>query len=107
MRLLAANSSALRNSKNITANALLQLTSDTRRVLSRECKTSSHQQFHAVMASGSLISSSGQSHGATHSALWLPIDLFLEDTMDGSQVLATSATETLMGTFNFYIKKLL
>lgn len=97
LRLLAANSLALRSSKKITPEAMLQLTSDTRRLLSRECKTSSLQQFHAVMASGSLISSAGQCHGASHSALWLPIDLFLEDTMDGSQVVATSAAETLTG----------
>ncbi|KAM7521558.1 hypothetical protein LguiA_011460 [Lonicera macranthoides] len=97
LRLLAANSLTLRSSKKITPEAMLQLTSDTRRLLSRECKTSSLQQFHAVMASGSLISSAGQCHGASHSALWLPIDLFLEDTMDGSQVVATSAAETLTG----------
>ncbi|CAK9151038.1 unnamed protein product [Ilex paraguariensis] len=97
LRLLAANSSALRSSKNITPEVLLQLASDSRRVLSRECKTSSQQQFHAMMASGSLVSSAGQCHGASRSALWLPIDLFLEDTMDGSQVTATSAAETLTG----------
>ena len=49
--------------------------------------------------SGSIISSSVQCHGATHSALWLSIDIFLEDTMDGSQVVATSATETVIGMF--------
>ncbi|KAA8543204.1 hypothetical protein F0562_021301 [Nyssa sinensis] len=97
LRILAASSSALRNSKNITPDALLQLTSDTRRVLSRDCKTSPQQAFHAVMASGSLISSAGQCHGTSCSALWLPIDLFLEDTLDGSQVVATSAIETLTG----------
>lgn len=104
LQLLASNSSALRYSKSITADALLQLASDTSRVISHELKTSSHQQFHSVMASGSLISSSGQSQGATHSALWLPIDLYFEDTMDGSQVVAISATETLMGTFDFALK---
>ncbi|KAK3005901.1 hypothetical protein RJ639_017767 [Escallonia herrerae] len=97
IRLLAANSPALRSSKNITPESLLQLTSDTRRVLSRECKTSSQQQFHAVMASGSLISSAGQCLGAGRSARWIPFDLFLEDTMDGSQIATTSAAETLTG----------
>jgi hypothetical protein len=97
LRILAANSLALRTSNKVTPECILQLTSDTRRLLSRECKTSSLQQFHAVMASGSLISSAGQCHGASHSALWLPIDLFLEDIMDGSQVTATSAAETLTG----------
>lgn len=58
------------------------------------------------------MSSAGQCHGASQSALWLPIDLFLEDAMDGSQVGATSAVETLTGKsfhfpshfcFNFFI----
>lgn len=97
MRLLAANSSALRNSKTITPEALLQLTSDTRILLSRQRKTYSQQHFHAIMASGSLMSSAAQCHGASRSAIWLPIDLFLEDTMDGSQMTATSAAEILTG----------
>ncbi|PSR94800.1 Mediator of RNA polymerase II transcription subunit 33A like [Actinidia chinensis var. chinensis] len=96
VQLLAANSSALRNSKNITPDALLQLTSDKRIVLSRECKTSLQRQFHAVIA-GSLVSSACQCHGTSQSALWLPFDLFLEDSMDGSQVTATSAAEILTG----------
>ncbi|XAR61234.1 hypothetical protein NMG60_11034880 [Bertholletia excelsa] len=95
--LLAAKSSGLRNSKNITREGLLQLTSDTRKVLSRECKTSSQKQFHAVIASGSLASSASQFHGTSDSALWLPFDVFLEDTMDGSQVASTSAVEVLTG----------
>ncbi|MCD9643169.1 hypothetical protein HAX54_030388 [Datura stramonium] len=97
LRLLVSKSSALRNSKNISPEDLVQLTSDNRVVLSRKCKTSSHKRFHAVMATGSLISSADQCHGASPSVLWLPIDLFLEDIMDGSQVAATSAAETLTG----------
>ncbi|XP_055813312.1 mediator of RNA polymerase II transcription subunit 33A-like [Solanum dulcamara] len=97
LRLLVSNSSALRNSKNISPEALVQLTSDNRVVLSRKCKTSSHKRFHAVVASGSLVSSADQCHGASPSVLWLPIDLFLEDIMDGSQVAVTSAAETLSG----------
>ncbi|XP_023738401.1 mediator of RNA polymerase II transcription subunit 33A [Lactuca sativa] len=97
LRLLVANSTAVRNSKDIIPEALLQLTSDNPVQLSRECKgkTISLQQFHAIAACGSLISSAGQSHGASRSAIWLPIDLFLEDTMDGYVVAATSASETL------------
>nr|POE97226.1 mediator of rna polymerase ii transcription subunit 33a [Quercus suber] len=97
LQLLSAKSVVLRNSKHITPETLLQLTSDTRRLLSRECKTMWGQAFHAVMASGSLISSANQVHGTSLSALWLPIDLFLEDALDGSQVAATSAVETLTG----------
>ncbi|XP_012092293.1 mediator of RNA polymerase II transcription subunit 33B isoform X2 [Jatropha curcas] len=97
VRLLAAHSAALRNSKHITAEILLQLTSDTRQLLSGDTKRISQQDFHAVMSSRSLISSAGQCHGASWSALWLPIDLFLEDAMDGSQVAAISAVENLTG----------
>lgn len=84
----------------------MQLTSDNRVVLSRKCKTSSHKRFHAVVASGSLVSSADQCHGASPSVLWLPIDLFLEDIMDGSQVAVTSAAETLSGIHSTILKLL-
>jgi hypothetical protein len=101
LQLLVVHSTALRNSKHTTPDAFLQLTSETHRVLSREGKTISHHEFHAVMFSGSLKSSVGQCHGASHSAVWLPIDLFLEDTMDGSLVTTTSAVENLISTSHF------
>ncbi|KAH8499845.1 hypothetical protein H0E87_015187 [Populus deltoides] len=99
LQLLGTNSSALRNSKILTAEDLLQLTtgSGSNMVLSRESKTSSLQKFHSVMAFGSLVSSSGLCQGASHSALWLPLDLALEDAMDGYQVNATSAIEIITG----------
>ncbi|KAG6732058.1 hypothetical protein I3842_01G157900 [Carya illinoinensis] len=97
LRLLEANSSALRNSKALTPEALNQLTSDTRIVLSRECKTTSLQKFHGVMAFGSLSTSAGLCQGASRSALWLPLDLLLEDAMDGYLVNATSAIEIITG----------
>ncbi|KAH0978452.1 hypothetical protein GBA52_028171 [Prunus armeniaca] len=97
MQVLAANSSVLRTLKHITPESLLQLTSDTRRLLTRECKIISRQDFHAVLSSGSLRSSASQSHGVSSSAFWLPIDLFLEDAMDGSEVAIISAVETLTG----------
>lgn len=95
LKLLGANSSALRNSNNITPESLLQLTSNTGKVFSRECKTSSLKEIHAVMAS-----STGLCHGTSRSSLWLPLDLVLEDAMDGSQVTATSAMEIITGTGN-------
>uniref|UniRef100_A0A7N0T3L3 Reduced epidermal fluorescence 4 n=2 Tax=Kalanchoe fedtschenkoi TaxID=63787 RepID=A0A7N0T3L3_KALFE len=95
VKILSTNSSVLRLSKYITPESILRLTSDERQVLSRESKTSSKNAFHAVTASNPLTSSAGQSHGASWSSLWLPIDIFLEDAMDGSQVVATSAVETL------------
>ncbi|XVF32630.1 hypothetical protein REPUB_Repub17cG0098800 [Reevesia pubescens] len=97
LRFLVAKSVALRNSKHVTPEALLQLTSDTCNALSRECKTISQQVFHAVISSGSLRSSSGQCHGTSPSEHWLPIDLFLEDAMDGAHVAATGALESLTG----------
>lgn len=81
----------------MTPEVLVQLISDTRQVLSRECKTSCLQKFHEVMAYGPLASSAGLCHGTTRSALWLPLDLVLEDVMDGSQVNATSAIEIVIG----------
>ncbi|GLT81473.1 hypothetical protein SLA2020_528570 [Shorea laevis] len=92
LQLLGPNSSTLKNSKTLTPEALLQLTSDTHIVLSQECKTSSFQKFHAVMAS-----SAGLCHGASRSALWLPLDLALEDAMDGYQVNTISAIEIISG----------
>lgn len=99
LHLLVSNSSALRNSKNISPEALVLLISKNRGVLSRECKTSSRKFLHAVMASGSLALSASRFDDASTSVLWLPIDLFLEDTMDGSKVAATSAADTLTGKY--------
>ncbi|GFP97857.1 mediator of RNA polymerase ii transcription subunit 33a [Phtheirospermum japonicum] len=78
LRLLTAKSASLRNSKNISPEALLQLTSHTRKVLSRACKMSIIGTTH--------IPSAGICNGTFRSALWLPIDLYLEDIMDGSQI---------------------
>ncbi|KAG5236083.1 hypothetical protein OIU76_010903 [Salix suchowensis] len=97
LELLGANSSALRNSKLLTAKDLLQLITDSGGSIVRESETSSLRKFHSVMDSGSLVSSSGSCQGASCSALWLPLDLALEDAMDGYQVNATSAIEIITG----------
>ncbi|GMI66544.1 REDUCED EPIDERMAL FLUORESCENCE 4 [Hibiscus trionum] len=97
LRVLAAKSMVLRNSKHITPEALLNLTSDVHKVVSRKCKTISQQEFNADLGSGPLTTSSSRCHGTSPSARWLPIDLFLEDAMDGSQVAATGAVESLTG----------
>ncbi|GMJ09138.1 REDUCED EPIDERMAL FLUORESCENCE 4 [Hibiscus trionum] len=96
LRVLAAKSMALKNAKHITPEALLNLTSDVHKFVSRLCKTISQQEFNADLGSRSLTTSS-QCHGTSPSARWLPIDLFLEDAMDGSQVAATGAVESLTG----------
>lgn len=97
VQLLTTHSAALRNSELVTPEVLLQLTSDTRKLFTEDHKKISLQDFQAVLSSGSLISSAGQCHGASWSVLWLPIDLLLEDAMDGSQVPAVSAVENLTG----------
>ncbi|KAM7257199.1 hypothetical protein ACFE04_012940 [Oxalis oulophora] len=95
LRLLAANSSLLTSSKNINPDKLLQLTPKTPVVLSGKPKMTSEEKFIEVMASGALLSSAGECRGTSHSALWLPIDLFFEDAMDGAQVRPNSAVEDL------------
>ncbi|XP_047162547.1 mediator of RNA polymerase II transcription subunit 33A [Vigna umbellata] len=97
LQLLATNSLALRKSRNLSPEALLQLSSDSCMVLSREYKTNSQQKFQTVMSLEYLSSSASLCHGASHSALWIPLDLVLEDSMDGYQVSATSAIETISG----------
>lgn len=97
LQLLGANSLALRKSRTMGPEALLQFTLDTGILLSQEHKTSSQQKFQAVMAFEYLSSSASLCHGASHSAIWIPLDLVLEDAMDGYQVSATSAIETVSG----------
>ncbi|XP_047333789.1 mediator of RNA polymerase II transcription subunit 33A [Impatiens glandulifera] len=98
MELLAENSAALRNSKTMTPKALLKLISGASESLSREGKAKSLQEFHHVMSSGRLISSAYSfCNGVSRSVLWLPIDLLLEDAMDGSQVDTTNAVEVTNG----------
>nr|XP_017219089.1 PREDICTED: mediator of RNA polymerase II transcription subunit 33A isoform X2 [Daucus carota subsp. sativus] len=97
VQLLIVNSSALRNSKVMTPELLVQLISATRKVMSRECKTSYLQEFQEILACDPLASSAGLCHGTSRSAIWLPLDLVLEDAMDASQVNATSAIEIVTG----------
>lgn len=97
IQLLGTNSSALRSSKTLTPEHLMQLTSDTRCILSQERRTSSQQKFRNANAFGPLASFAGLCHGASLSALWLPLDLVLEDVMDGYQVNATSGIEIITG----------
>ncbi|CAI9285367.1 unnamed protein product [Lactuca saligna] len=88
IEVLVVNSSSLRNSKVITPEILLQLISDDRKVVSEENKSSYLQEIHTVMSS-----SAGLSHKISGSSLWIPLDLVLEDAMDGSQVDTTSSIE--------------
>ncbi|XP_059434342.1 mediator of RNA polymerase II transcription subunit 33A-like [Corylus avellana] len=94
LQLLATNSSALRDTKVITPEALLQFASCTHMV-SRKCKLKSMQKFHDTVAIGPLASSAALCNVASHSSLWLPLDLVLEDAMDSSEINSRSAIETI------------
>ncbi|KAJ8748342.1 hypothetical protein K2173_002979 [Erythroxylum novogranatense] len=96
LELLSSHSPSLKNSKQITSGALLQLTCEKIFPFSN-CKSVSKQGSHACIALGSLLSSADQCHGASHSAIWLPIDLLLEDAMEESHLTATSGVENLKG----------
>uniref|UniRef100_A0A803MX65 Mediator of RNA polymerase II transcription subunit 33A n=1 Tax=Chenopodium quinoa TaxID=63459 RepID=A0A803MX65_CHEQI len=95
LQLLASKSLALRSSKLTTPEIFAQMASDTSKHLHWQSKTSLQHQFHAVMAPGCFLPSSIQCHGASSSSLWLPIDLFLEDAMEGIVVTPTCAIDTL------------
>lgn len=101
MELLVENSSFLRNSKTIKPEALLQFLSDTERSNHHHFKPSLVQEFHPGLQSRPLINYAGLCLGTSRSALWLPLDMLLEDAMDGSQVNATSAVEIITGNKNY------
>ncbi|KAK7336724.1 hypothetical protein VNO77_17270 [Canavalia gladiata] len=90
IQLLASNSSVLRNLKHITAETLLLFMENIHQVVSHDYKTKSKR-------AGSQMSFAGQSYGDSWSLLWLPIDLILEDALDGGQVAAFSAIEIITG----------
>ncbi|KAM3358021.1 mediator of RNA polymerase II transcription subunit 33A isoform X1 [Capsicum galapagoense] len=90
IQLLAGNSSALQSSSIISPKALLQLASDAHNLI----KANSLQEY-VRSTSRSLATCAGFCFGSSRSSLWLPLDLFLEDAMDGSQVNATSAIEII------------
>ncbi|XP_038876267.1 mediator of RNA polymerase II transcription subunit 33A-like isoform X2 [Benincasa hispida] len=95
LQLLGENSSVLRNSKSLNSEIFLQFTSDTWTIFYQEFKQNSQQKFHPIRAFGSPAASASLCHRTRYSALWLPLDLVLEDAMDGYQVEATSAIEKI------------
>ncbi|KAL9227872.1 hypothetical protein vseg_003513 [Gypsophila vaccaria] len=97
LQLLASKSTALRNSKNTTPEVFVRVASDAFELLPWESKTSMSQQFNAVMTPGSFVSSASHCPGASCSSLWIPLDLFLEDAMEGITVTPTCAIDTLTG----------
>ncbi|XP_022854265.1 mediator of RNA polymerase II transcription subunit 33A-like [Olea europaea var. sylvestris] len=97
IQLLAKNSLALRNSEVMTPDGLLHLISDKQKNMSHYCLKNSLQEFHGILQSTPLNDSAGLCLGVGRSAFWLPLDLLLEDAMDGYQVYATSAIEMIAG----------
>ncbi|CAI0395338.1 unnamed protein product [Linum tenue] len=97
LQILLAHSVALRSSKNFTPEDFGQLLSKTIIPFHRFFKTKLQFECHAAISSTSTKSSAGQWHGTSQSELWLPIDLFLEDCMDGWQLAVVSAIENLVG----------
>lgn len=97
MQLLITNSKALRNSKMLTPEALMSLISSSHSAILPGYRRSSSQALPPIVPSRSLTQRFDPCHGFSPSALWLPLDLALEDAMDGSQVNATSAVEIITG----------
>ncbi|XP_016647568.1 PREDICTED: mediator of RNA polymerase II transcription subunit 33A [Prunus mume] len=91
LHLLAENSSALKNSKVTSPEAILQLASDIC-ITPQNSKLRSVQKCHSIMDS-----SEGLSRGIGRSTIWLPLDLVLEDAMNVTQVNATSSVEVITG----------
>ncbi|EAZ39103.1 hypothetical protein OsJ_23535 [Oryza sativa Japonica Group] len=54
------------------------------------------RKFHPIVTSNPLSSPNGRCLGASYSAQWIPIDMYLEDCLDGS-IAATNSIETLSG----------
>ncbi|CAA6654117.1 unnamed protein product [Spirodela intermedia] len=94
LQLVATNSLALRNSA-VSPDKLLQLSLHSHRELGRASEPSQYQEFCAI-TSGPHSSLGGLCHGASHSSLWIPLDIYLEDCVDGS-VAATNAIEIISG----------
>ncbi|KAG8370172.1 hypothetical protein BUALT_Bualt14G0089600 [Buddleja alternifolia] len=95
--LLVENSSALRNSKTLKPEVLLHLISDSSKITSQHSQANLLHDIHPMVQSRPLVNAASLCLGTSRSALWLPLDLLLEDAMDGSQVNATSAVEIITG----------
>lgn len=96
LELLATNSSTFRNPKILSLKMLLKLASDTSKVSSAWDCMKSLVEFSPELAFRS-VASPDHFQESSHLSLWLPLDVVLEDVMDGSQVTATSAIEIITG----------
>ncbi|XP_047069313.1 mediator of RNA polymerase II transcription subunit 33A isoform X2 [Lolium rigidum] len=94
LQLLVANSSTLQAS-TMSLDAFQQLILDDHNVYG-DNKHNLRKRFHPMVASNPLSSPNGRCLGGSYSALWIPIDMYLEDCLDGS-IAATNSIETLSG----------
>uniref|UniRef100_A0A0D9WWS8 Mediator of RNA polymerase II transcription subunit 33A n=1 Tax=Leersia perrieri TaxID=77586 RepID=A0A0D9WWS8_9ORYZ len=94
LQVLITKSSTIQAS-TIALEAFEQLNLDVCNIF-RENKHWSRRKFHPIMASNPLNSPHGRCLGASYSALWIPIDMYLEDCLDGS-IAATNSIEILSG----------
>jgi len=79
----------------------MSLSQNIHAVISHEFKIKSKVRTKEVICAGSPMSFAAQSYGDSWSSLWLPIDLILEDALDGGQVAASSAIEIITGIIFF------
>ncbi|CAD6220630.1 unnamed protein product [Miscanthus lutarioriparius] len=94
LHLLATNSSTLQNSA-ISLEPFQHLIVGDGNAYG-ETKHNMRKRFHPTVASNPLASPNGRCLGANYSSLWIPIDMYLEDCLDGS-IAATNSIEILSG----------
>ncbi|CAM0905689.1 unnamed protein product [Alopecurus aequalis] len=94
VQLLVANSSTLQAS-TVSLDAFQQLILGDHNVYG-DNKHNLRRKFHPMVASNPLSSPNGRCLGGSYSALWIPIDMYLEDCLDGS-IAATNSIEILSG----------
>ncbi|KAK8966785.1 Mediator of RNA polymerase II transcription subunit 33A [Platanthera guangdongensis] len=92
LQLLSSNSMTLRNLSVLPEMLQHLLFYD----FGGSCKSGKHMEFCAFIAPGFMAFPACQFLGSSRSSLWIPIDLYLEDCIDGS-VAATNAIEILSG----------
>ncbi|XP_077232002.1 mediator of RNA polymerase II transcription subunit 33A-like isoform X2 [Tasmannia lanceolata] len=97
LQLIVKNSSALRNSTMSPETLLLLGSLYKPKKGGLECKPSQHHELCSTVAFRAPTSFVDHFYGASCSALWIPLDMFLEDCIDGSQVAASCAIEILTG----------
>uniref|UniRef100_A0A0E0AH84 Mediator of RNA polymerase II transcription subunit 33A n=1 Tax=Oryza glumipatula TaxID=40148 RepID=A0A0E0AH84_9ORYZ len=94
LQLLITKSSTLQTS-TVALEAFQQLNLDVCNIF-RENKHWLRRKFHPIVTSNPLSSPNGRCLGASYSAQWIPIDMYLEDCLDGS-IAATNSIEILSG----------